>query len=153
LDARTLVDQFGYDRLRYFQPLKSIFTEGGIAGGGSDHMQKIGSLRATNPYNPFLGMWITITRRARWYDGTLHTEEALTREQAIRFYTRNNAYLLFLEDQVGSLEPGKLADLIVLDRDLLQCREDEIKDAQVLQTYLDGKLVFENRSPAATEIR
>ena len=145
LDTRTLVNQFGYDRLRYFQPLRSIFAQGGIVGGGSDHMQKIGSLRAINPYNPFLGMWITLTRQARWYDGRLHPEEALTREQAIRFYTRNNAYLLFLEDQVGSLEPGKLADLIVLDRDLLQCREDEIKDAQVLQTYLDGKLVFEKR--------
>ncbi len=145
LDTRTLVNQFGYDRLRYFQPLKSIFAQGGIAGGGSDHMQKIGSLRAINPYNPFLGMWIAITRQARWYEGKLHAEEALTREQAIRFYTRNNAYLLFLEDLVGSLEPDKLADLIVLDRDLLQCREDEIRDAQVLQTYLNGKLVFDKR--------
>jgi predicted amidohydrolase YtcJ len=145
LDTRTLVIQFGYDRLRYFQPLKSIFAQGGIVGGGSDHMQKIGSLRAINPYNPFLGIWIAVTRQARWYAGRLHPEEALTREQAIRFYTRNNAYLLFLEDQVGSLEPGKLADFIVLDRDLLQCREDEIKDAQVLQTYVEGKRVFEKR--------
>jgi len=145
LDTRTLVSQFGYDRLRYFQPLKSIFAQGGIVGGGSDHMQKIDSLRATNPYNPFLGMWIAITRQARWYEGKLHPEEALTREQAIQFYTRNNAYLLFLDDQVGSLEPGKLADMIVLDRDLLRCREDEIKDVQVLDTYVDGKRVFGRR--------
>ena len=149
LDTRTLVNQFGYDRLRYFQPLKSIFAQGGIVGGGSDHMQKIDSLRATNPYNPFLGMWIAITRQARWYEGKLHPEEGLTREQAIQFYTRNNAYLLFLEDQVGSLESGKLADMIVLDRDLLRCREDEIKDAQVLQTYVNGKLIFEKRSRRA----
>ena len=85
LDARTLVKQFGYDRLRYFQPLQSIFKAGGIAGGGSDHMQKIGSFRSINPYNPFLGMQTAITRRAKWYDGQLHAEEALTREQAIRF--------------------------------------------------------------------
>ena len=142
LDTRTLVTQFGYDRLRYFQPLRSIFESGGIAGGGSDHMQKIGSLRAINPYNPFLGMWTAIRRQARWYEGKLHPEEALTREQAIRFYTGNNAYILFLEDQVGSLEPGKLADFIVLDTDLLQCPEDQIKNAQVLKTYLNGKLVF-----------
>ena len=58
LDTRTLVKQFGYDRLRWFQPLHSLFAAGAIAGGGSDHMQKIGSLRAINPYNPFLGMWI-----------------------------------------------------------------------------------------------
>ena len=142
LDTRTLVKQFGYDRLRYFQPLRSIFESGGIAGGGSDHMQKIGSFRAINPYNPFLAMWTAITRQARWYDGRLHPEEALSREQAIRFYTWNDAYILFLEDQVGSLAPGKFADFIVLDTDLLQCPEDQIKAAQVLKTYFNGKLVF-----------
>ncbi|HEY2416025.1 MAG TPA: amidohydrolase [Pirellulaceae bacterium] len=141
LDARTLTAQFGSDRLRYFQPLKSLFESGVIVGGGSDHMQKIGSLRSINPYNPFLGMWVTITRRAKWFDGQLHPEEALTREQAIRFYTANNAYVVFL-DEVGSLEAGKLADLVVLDRDLLTCPVDDIKDAKVLTTYIGGKQVF-----------
>lgn len=145
LDTRTLVAQFGYDRLRYFQPLHSIFAAGGIAGGGSDHMQKIGSLRSINPYNPFLGMWTTITRKAKDYDGRLHPEEALTREQAIRFYTRNNAYILFREKEVGSLEPGKQADLVVLDRDILTCPVDEIRDIRPERTYLGGKLVFERR--------
>jgi predicted amidohydrolase YtcJ len=142
LDTRTLVKQFGYDRLRYFQPLRSIFESGGLAGGGSDHMQKIGSLRSINPYNPFLGMWTTVTRKARWYDGTLHPEEALTREQAIRFYTWNNAYLLFRDHEIGSLETGKRADLIVLDRDILTCPEDNIKETQVMATYLNGKQVY-----------
>jgi len=143
LDARTLTAQFGSDRLRYFQPLRTIFEAGAIAGGGSDHMQKIGSLRSINPYNPFLGMWVTITRRARWFDGQLHPEESLTRQQAIRFYTSNNAYILFLDEHVGSLEAGKAADLIVVDRDLLTCPVDDIKDTRVLRTYLNGKLVFE----------
>jgi predicted amidohydrolase YtcJ len=142
LDTRTLTAQFGYDRLRYFQPLKSLFEAGAIAGGGSDHMQKIGSLCSVNPYNPFLGMWTTITRKAKWYEGRLHPEEALSREQAIRFYTINNAYILFLDERVGSLEAGKLADLIVLDRDLLTCSVDDIKDARVLRTFIDGKLVY-----------
>lgn len=145
LDTRTLTAQFGYERLRYFQPLRSIFSAGVIAGGGSDHMQKIGSLRSINPYNPFLGMWVTITRKAKQYDGQLHPEEALSREQAIRFYTMNNAHLMFLEKEVGSLEKGKLADFIVLDRDLLTCPVDDIKDATCLQTYLAGKLVYEKR--------
>jgi len=114
-----------------------------IAGGGSDHMQKIGSLRSINPYNPFLGMWVAITRKAKGYEGRLHPEEALTREQAIRFYTINNAYLLFLEDRVGSLEAGKLADFVVLDRDLLTCPEDDIRATQVLTTYLNGKVIYE----------
>jgi predicted amidohydrolase YtcJ len=142
LDTRTLAAQFGNDRLRYFQPLRSLFAAGVIAGGGSDHMQKIGSLRSINPYNPFLGMWVAITRRAKGYGGRLRPEEALTREQAIRFYTINNAYLLFLEDRIGSLEEGKQADFVVLDRDLLTCPEDEIRQARALATYLDGKRVF-----------
>ncbi len=145
LDTRTLAAQFGDERLRYFQPLRSLFAAGVVVGGGSDHMQKIGSFRSVNPYNPFLGMQTAITRRAKWYEGQLHPEEALSREQAIRFYTINNAHLMFLEDQTGSLEPGKLADLVVLDRDLLTCPEDTIKDTQCLRTYVGGKLVYERK--------
>jgi predicted amidohydrolase YtcJ len=142
LDTRTLARQFGYERLRYFQPLRSLFEAGAVAGGGSDHMQKIGSLRSINPYNPFLGIATTITRRARQYAERLHPEEALTREQAIRFYTINNARVLDCDDKLGSLEPGKLADLIVLDTDLLTCPEDQIAGTQVLRTYVGGKLVY-----------
>lgn len=147
LDAHTLRGQFGDERLRYFQPLRSLFAARVTVGGGSDHMQKIGSLRSINPYNPFLGMATAITRRARLESSPVHPEEALSREQAIRFYTANNAVLMFLEDQVGSLEVGKRADLIVLDRDLLTCAEDDIRDTQVLQTYLDGKCVYERPAP------
>jgi len=142
LDTRTLMAQFGYARMRYFQPLHSLFEADVIVGGGSDHMQKIGSLRSINPYNPFLAMHTAITRKARWYNGTLHPEEALTREQAIRFYTSNNAFLLFREKQIGSLEPGKLADFIILDRDLLTCPVDDILGAQVRAAYLGGKGIY-----------
>ena len=143
LDTATLHRQFGYERMRWFQPLRSLFENGVVAGGGTDHMQKIGSMRSINPYNPWLGMWITITRRAQGFEGRLHPEEALTREQAVRFYTINNARLLFLEDQVGTLEEGKRADFIVIDRDILACPVDEIPATKVLQTYVDGKLVYE----------
>jgi predicted amidohydrolase YtcJ len=145
LDTRTLVAQFGYDRLRYFQPLHSLFAAGVIAGGGSDHMQKIGALRAVNPYHPFHAMWVTLARRAKGYERALHPEEALTREQALRFYTINNAHLLFLENEVGSLEARKRADFVVIDTDVLHCPIDGVKDARVLRTYLDGKLVYERK--------
>ena len=145
LDTRTLTKQFGYDRLRYFQPLKSIFAAGGVVGGGSDHMQKIGSFRSVNPYNPFLGMATAITRRAKWHEGQLHPEEALTREQALRFYTINNAQLLFKETRTGSLEPGKLADLALLDTDLLTCAEDKIAQTKALLTMVGGKVVWETK--------
>ncbi|WP_435010169.1 amidohydrolase [Tundrisphaera lichenicola] len=145
LDAKTLLAQFGEDRLRYFQPLRSLFQAGVTAGGGSDHMQKVGSFRSINPYNPFLGMSVAITRKPKDSDTPLHPEEALTREQAIRFYTINNARLLFLEDRIGSIEEGKQADLVVLDRDLLTCPEGEIAGTRALATYLDGKRIFERQ--------
>jgi predicted amidohydrolase YtcJ len=50
-----------------------------------------------------------------------------------------------LDDRVGSLEEGKLADLIVVDRDLLTCPEDDIKDTRVLRTYLGGKLAYRSK--------
>lgn len=145
LDTATLVGQFGVDRLRYFQPLRSLFAAGVTVGGGSDHMQKIGSLRSVNPYNPFLGMATAITRRARNYEGPLHPEEALSREQAVRLYTSSNARLLFLEERIGSLEPGKQADFVVIDRDILTCPEGEIAGTRALSTYLDGRRVFERK--------
>jgi predicted amidohydrolase YtcJ len=143
LDSRTLLAQFGQERTRWFQPLKSIFEAGGVVGGGSDHMQKIGSFRSVNPYNPWLGMWIAITRKAKHLDAPMHPEEALTREQAVRFYTINNAKILFLDETTGSLENGKAADMILLDRDVLTCPVDEIPQTQVLKTWLAGKVVFE----------
>lgn len=142
LDTHTLVRQFGNERLRYFQPLKSLFEAGAIAGGGSDHMQRIDARKAVNPYDPFLGMWVALTRRSRFHEEPLHPEEALTREQVLRFYTWNNAYLMKLEDQTGSLEPGKRADLVILDRDLLTCPQDDIRETKVLATYLDGRKVY-----------
>jgi predicted amidohydrolase YtcJ len=142
LDGATLVKQFGDERTAYFQPYWSLFENGVPVGGGSDHMQKIGSFRSINPYNPFLGMWITLTRQPRWTDRPLHPEQRLSREQAIRLYTINNAYLTFEEKEKGSLENGKLADLIVLDRDILTCPIDEIQNTHVELTYLGGKLVY-----------
>jgi predicted amidohydrolase YtcJ len=72
-------------------------------------------------------------------------EEALTREQAVRLYTINNAYLHHEENEKGSLEPGKLADLIVIDRDVLTCPVDDIRDTKVLLTIVGGKVVYERK--------
>jgi predicted amidohydrolase YtcJ len=69
----------------------------------------------------------------------------LTREQALQFYTMNSAKFLFLDEVTGSLEPGKLADRAVLDRDLLTRREEQITGTQVLRTYLAGNLVYARR--------
>ena len=141
-DGATLLKHFGDERLEYFQPYKTIFDHGVIVGGGSDHMQKIGGMRSINPYNPFFGMWITLTRQPRWTNQTLHPEQRISRDQAIRLYTINNAYLMFQEQEKGSLEKGKLADLVVLKTDILTCPLDQVKDIEVEQTYLGGELVY-----------
>ena len=146
LDGRTLLAQFGNERLRYFQPLRSIFDTGGIAGGGSDHMQKIGPRRSINPYDPFLGMATTVIRQPRGMKEPLHPEEALTRQEMIRFYTRNNAWVIRQEKELGTLEPGKMADMVIVDTDLLTCADDAIEKTQVMATYVGGQEVY-RRAP------
>ena len=145
MDGRTLTGHFGEERMSRFQPLRACFDQKVIVGGGSDHMQKIGSFRSINPYNPWLGMWTSITRKARKLDKPVHIENALTRQEALRLYTSNNAFLLKSEKNTGSLEPGKLADIILVDRDPLTCPIDDLVQTQVLKTWLGGKLVFEKK--------
>ncbi|MDP4790443.1 MAG: amidohydrolase [Verrucomicrobiales bacterium] len=142
LDGRTLLKQFGLERLEYFQPYKTLAQKGVIAGGGSDHMQKIGSMRSVNPYNPFLGIWTTLTRHPRWMGDSLRPEQIIERADAIRLYTINNAWLTFEEKEKGSLEPGKLADFIVLDRDILTCPVEEVRAITVRETWLGGRQVY-----------
>ena len=107
LDGATLHRQFGDERLAFFQPYRSLFDAGVVVGGGSDHMQKIGSFRSVNPYNPFLGMWIAMVRQPRGMDVPLHAAQRISREQALRLYTINNAYLSFEEHEKGSIEAGE----------------------------------------------
>ncbi len=142
LDSHTLLRQFGDERMSAFQPLRSLFDAGVTAGGGSDHMQKIGALRAINSYDPFLGMATAVTRRARKLSSPLHPEESLTRARAIRLYTIGSARVLRSEDRLGSIEPGKLADLVVLDADPLTCPEEKLASIRPVRTYVGGRVVY-----------
>ncbi|MEO7652611.1 MAG: amidohydrolase [Bryobacteraceae bacterium] len=145
-DGPALKDVFGPERTSHFLPLRSLFDAGIVVAGGSDHMIRFDSREAINPYNPFFGMWMAITRRTA--DGTvLNPEQSVTREQALRMWTLNGAYLSFEEESKGSIEVGKLADLVVISKDILRCPVDEIKDIEALLTMVDGKVVYER--PAA----
>jgi predicted amidohydrolase YtcJ len=142
-DGTTLRKVLGEARMRWFQPYKTWLQYTTI-GGGSDHMIKLDSMQATNPWNPWLGMWIALGRLCE--RGTVLTpEERLTREQAIRLYTINNAYLNHEEKEKGSLEIGKLADLVVIDQDLLACHPSLIAQIQVAYTIVGGNVVYERK--------
>ncbi len=95
-------------------------------------------------YDPFLSMYCAVARKDEHGqpEGGWHKEEAMTREEALRSYTIWGAYAAFEEHLKGSIEPGKLADFAVLDRDYMTCPEDEIKDIKVLCTVVGGETVF-----------
>lgn len=103
----------------------------------------LGSDAPVNPHSPWLGIWHTQTRRDKETGEVLGPDQVVTREQAIIGYTRNVAYATFEEDLKGTLEPGKLADLVILDRDVLSVPVEEIKDIRVLVTIVGGKVVYE----------
>ena len=141
LDVPALERVFGLSNMRWFSPSKSYLDKGIVVAGGSDHMIGHDKDRAVNPFNPFLNMWMAITRRTT--EGkVLYPEERVTREQALRMYTTGAAYLQFSEKtRAARIEPGKLADLVVIDRDILTCPEDDIKRIQPLATLVEGVTV------------
>ena len=141
LDVPALEKVFGYRTMRYFFPLQSFAQAGIVMAAGSDHMIGHDKDKAVNPFNPFYSMWMAITRRTT--EGkVIYPEEKITREQALRMYTNGSSYLHFSEKKTGSLEAGKYADLVMIDRDLLTCAEDEIRAIQPLATLVEGKLRF-----------
>jgi len=140
-DADLLNEVLGADRLATFHPYRSLIDKGVIINGGSDHMVKIDPNASVNPYNPFLAMWSMVTRKTE--RGTIfNPEQAITREEALKAYTINNAMATFDEKVKGSLEPGKFADLTVLSDDILNCPEDSIKSIHSVLTMLNGKIVY-----------
>jgi predicted amidohydrolase YtcJ len=142
-DAMNYV--LGERRIKSFHPYKSLFDAGVKVNGGSDHMVKLDSYAAINPYNPFLAMWSVITRTSEM--GTIIVaEEAISRAQALRMYTINNAYASFEENLKGSIEPGKLADLVVISEDFLNCPVEKIKSIVAEMTMVGGKIVYQSDS-------
>jgi predicted amidohydrolase YtcJ len=97
--------------------------------------------------NPFYGIYAATTRQDVVGNppGGWHPEQRLTLDEALRGYTREAAYAEFEEKQEGSLEPGKLADLIVIDKDItqLESRPKEMLSIRVMKTFTGGKLVFD----------
>jgi len=127
------VENFGPERARWLHPHRTMLEMGIIAGGNSDYPVSDG--------NPMIQIYEAVTRRTR--TGQLvGPEEAIGVMDAIRLYTWNGAYLGKEEHLKGSIEPGKLADMVVLDRDILTVPPEEIKDIKVLMTIVGGRIVY-----------
>jgi len=130
----------GDECIKNFLPLRTMLKSGVRLNGGSDHMVKFDSFRAINPYNPFLAMWAAVTRKTE--RGTvIGASEAISRQEALKMYTINNAFGTFEENIKGSIEVGKYADLIVVSEDYMTCPVNKIKNMQVEMTMLGGKIV------------
>jgi predicted amidohydrolase YtcJ len=141
-DGPALERVFGSEGMKYFFPLRSYIDAGVIVAGGSDHMIGFDKNQAVNPYNPFFQMWMAITRQTR--EGkVLGPEQSISREEALKMHTTWAAYMQFAEQERGSIEVGKLADLVVIDRDFLTCPVDEIKDIEPRMTIVEGKIVYQ----------
>jgi len=122
-------------------PLATIQASGIMWGFGSD-----GS--AANQYMPFITLNYAVT--GKMLSGLKAMRQTISREDALIAYTRRNAFFVFQEDNLGALQPGKLADLVVLDRDYLTIPADQIKDIKPVLTMVDGRIVYDASAVAAT---
>ena len=144
-DADAMNYVLGEKRIGTFHPYKSLFEAGVMVNGGSDHMVKFDSYAAINPYNPFLAMWSIITRTTE-RGSVIVPGEAITRERALRMYTINNARASFEEDIKGSIETDKLADIVVISEDFLNCDVEKIKTIKAELTMVGGAIVYKSDS-------
>ncbi|MGB6034273.1 MAG: amidohydrolase family protein, partial [Bacteroidota bacterium] len=115
---------------------RSLIDAGSIIPAGSD-------FPVEGP-NPLWGFYAAITRQDQsgWPEGGWYGEQRMTREEALKAFTIWGAYAAFQEDEKGSLEPGKWADLVVLSGDLMSIPAEEIPAVRVDLTVVGGRVVF-----------
>ena len=131
------VPMLGKDRTWQMYPLKSLQDAGGRLVGGSDFW--------VTDLNPLLAIETAITRQDPWTNegDVLNADERVDLATMIAAYTINGAYQMKRDAVQGSIEPGKRADLVVLDRNLFEIPASEISDAKVTMTIFDGRTVYE----------
>lgn len=135
-DAGEKIIRNGLERCRYEWPFRSLADAGAVLALGTDF--------PVETFNPFKNIYMALTRCDLEGNCTCpNPEEAITLAEALKGYTANGAYLHGMEDELGTLTPGKYADIVVLDRNLFETPVEEIKDTQVVFTYMNGKLVYE----------
>ncbi|MDR1481324.1 MAG: amidohydrolase [Synergistaceae bacterium] len=135
-DKEMTEDRIGAERLERAFAWRTLIDGGAVIPGGSDAPVEL--------INPFHGMYAAVTRMDRGGkpEGGWRPEERISREEALRAFTIWGAYAAFEENTRGSIEPGKSADFAVIDRDIVECRDSDIKETSVRATVLGGDIAY-----------
>jgi predicted amidohydrolase YtcJ len=137
-DGPWVAKRLGEERARKTSYLwRSLWDAGAIVTNGTD--------TPVEDVDPIMSFYGSVTRKTR--EGTVFVpEQRVTREEGLRAYTLNNAYASFEENELGSLTPGKYADIVVLSKNIMTVPDDEIPTARVDLTILGGKIRYERRA-------
>jgi predicted amidohydrolase YtcJ len=134
LAGPSLVNYWGAKRAAWTTPMRAYLDHGFVVAGGTDS--------AVVPYPPLWVIYHFVTRDTI-SGGVLGADQKITRREALQVETINNAHLTFEERVKGSIEPGKLADLVVLPEDILTCPAKNIEAMSVTMTMVGGKIVYQ----------
>ncbi|MFZ1706124.1 MAG: amidohydrolase family protein [Saprospiraceae bacterium] len=134
-DAPFVVKRLGSERAKIgAYAWRSLLDNGVIIANGTD--------APVEDVNPFYSIYASVTRKTIDSKMDFFPEQKMTRQEALISYTLGNAYAAFEESFKGSITPGKVADIVILDNNLLTCDEDKILQTKVLYTILDGKVTY-----------
>ncbi len=137
LAGPSLAKYWGTERAGWTTPVKAYLDADVPVSGGTD-----------SPVIPYPPVWVIyhFVTRDTISGGVMGADQRISREDALRLVTRNYAYLTFEEDVKGTIEPGRFADMVVLEQDIMTIPEKEIQDLNVLLTVVGGKVVYENEA-------
>jgi predicted amidohydrolase YtcJ len=127
------------DRVEHMYPARGFIDAGMIVAAGSDS--------PVTGYDPLLGIHVAVNRKSQ-SGKDVGLDQRISVTEAIRLFTWNGAYASFEEDVKGSVEPGKLADLVVLSEEILSAPKEQIKDVEIELTMIDGEIVFQRDTAA-----
>ena len=135
-DAPFVVKRLGTERSRIgAYPWRSLLDKGVVIANGTD--------APVEDINPIECFYASVTRKRADNGFEFFPEQRMTRAEAIYSYTLGNAYAAFEENDKGSISEGKLADLVVLSKDLMNCSDEEILETEILYTIVGGEVKYE----------